>query len=146
MKWFLFGIIVFNTQLSLAQTRRDSIRQTVKQYSLGINVEELRNKEISAFADSINQYTGGSLPNFLFDECLDWNASYWPNMHSATSVRWMVLEKVNNKAALKLILNSGIPQLKLRCRYIADTVYPYLAVPGIKKSFFQLIRKRYRQL
>ena len=146
MKWIFGALIIFHVQLACAQTRRDSIRQVVVSISVGINGKELRNQEIAAYADSINRYTGGELPHFLFDLCLDWKASYWPDMHTATSVRWMILEKANNKAALKLLLNSGSPQLKLTCKHTADTVYPYLAVPMIKKSFYQLIRKRYRQL
>ena len=135
-----------NVQLSCAQTRRDSIRQVIGSISIGINAKELRNKELSVYADSINRYTGEKLPNFLYDLCLDWKASYWPDMHSATSVRWMILEKVNNKAALKLVLHKHEKQLKLRCDHIADKVYPYLSVPMIKKSFYQLMKKRYNQL
>ena len=146
MKWIFWSQIILNVQLSCAQTRRDSIRRVVDSIGVGINFKELRDKEISTFADSIDGCNGGELPHFLFEICLDWNASYWPDMHTATSVRWMILEKVNSKAALKLILKSNNPQLKLRCEHTADTMYPFLAVPMIKKSFYQLIRKRYRQL
>jgi len=145
MKWFFFSLIIFHVQLCNAQTRIDSIRKARNSMSTGINFIELREKKISAYADSINRYTGGVLPNFLFDLCLDWKAEYWPGLHTATSVRWMILEKVNNKTSLKLILNTRDKRLKSRCNHVSDNVYPYLSVPMIKQSFYQLIRKRYRQ-
>lgn len=146
MKWFFFSSIILHMQIACAQTRTDSIRKVVKSLSKGINATQLRNEEISAFAGSINKYTGGRLPNFLFDICLDWQAAYWPDLHAATSVRWMILEKVNNKISLKLILKTRYKRLKLHCNHVSDNFYPYLAIPMIKKSFYKLIRKRYRQL
>ncbi len=100
MRQLFFSLLIFHVQLSYAQTRTDSIRKTKDSIIIGINFIELRNKEISAYADSINRYTDGALPSFLFDLCLDWKAAYWPDMHTAISVRWLILEKVSNKASL----------------------------------------------
>jgi hypothetical protein len=128
------------------QTNQDSSKSFITVSPLKVDIGQENLKKIVVFADSINKYYGGPPPQFIFDVCFDWNASFWPDLHSPTSVRWQILEEVTNKKALKMILKIQDKRMKLKCSHITDKVYPYLTVPMINKSFYQLMRKRFRQL
>ncbi len=64
---------------------------------------------------------------------------------SFACLKWMVLEKVNNKQTLKKILDSKDLRLKEKCGYSND-FYPHLVIPMIEESFYQLVLKRYNEM
>jgi len=133
-------------QFLFAQVISDTSQDVLVTVGIGINFKKLRDDKIRTYADSLNNYRTGKLPDFLFDECIDWHKSFWESLHSAVSVRWIILEKVYCKQALKAILDSQDKRLKKVCDHQCDKIYPYLAVPMIEKSFYQLVTKRYKQL
>lgn len=143
MKTGLFLVLFFNVQFLIAQTKND----TIITVSVGLGIDRIkeRQEKIKDFADSINNYTGGALPNFLFDECFDSQSNLWDGLHSPVSLRWKVLEKVSSKDALKRILATHDKRLKTKCSYNKGS-NPEITIPMIEKSFCQLIRKRYKQL
>jgi hypothetical protein len=106
MKLFLSCLVMLQVQFSFARRVSDITQKVKYGIKIGVNFREQAQEEISAYADSINSHQRGSLPYFLFDPCLDWKKSYWPDMHTATSVRWAILKKVNNKQALKMIIQT----------------------------------------
>jgi hypothetical protein len=144
MKRFLVCILILKGQALVAQVHADSIGKVIVPITLSFAKQ--REWKITSYADSINNYKGDIMPSFLFNACFDWNASLWEGLHSPVSLRWKILLKVNNKQTLKMILLTHDKRLRQRCSHISDDVYPYLAVPMIKKSFYQLIKERYRQL
>lgn len=105
------------------------------------NIDSILNN----YADSLNHYAKGELPFFLFNKCFDLQRSLWKGFHEPISLRWAILEKVNNKESLKIILNSHDMKLKLKCAYDKGSK-PQIVIPMIEKSFYQLIKKRYMQL
>lgn len=141
MKVWLFFLLLFNVQHLIAQTNND----TVVTVRLGTGIDRIKEKEarISLFADSINNYTGGKLPRFLLNKCFDRQSNLWKGPHSSVSPRWKILEKVNNKEALKRILSTNDKRLKRKCKYSKDSE---ITMPMIKESFYQLLWKRYEQL
>ncbi|GAA3968853.1 hypothetical protein [Mucilaginibacter dorajii] len=146
IKMLLFFIVIFKVQLLFAQEVKDTTQKVTVKVGLKVDLIKQRHDKINAYADSINSYISGKLPDFLFDECFDWQKSFWPDLHSAVSVRWEILEKVHNQRALKAILNTRNKKLKRICDHKSDKVYPYLSVPMIEKSFYQLIQRRYKQI
>jgi hypothetical protein len=142
MKTGLFFILFFQAQFLVAQKNDTIVNPT---FGIGIDRVNERQKKITVFADSLNNYTGGELPNFLFDECFDLQSNLWEGFHSPVSLRWKVLEKVNNPQILKKILDTHDKRLNKRCYYDKGS-NPAIVIPMIKKSFRQLIRKRYKQL
>jgi len=143
MKIILLFTLIFNVQSSIAQINKDT--SITVSAGVGINRVEERQKKITEFADSLNNYTVGTLPYFLFNECFDNQSNLWEGFHSPVSLRWRVLEQVHNKEALKRILAQHDKRLKRKCRYDKGA-YPEFTIPMIKKSFRQLLRKRQRQL
>lgn len=129
--------------MTFAQTKRDSIEKLLS--SVSSPLKKLHVVEIAPYVDSINNYRD-SLPRFLLNPCFDWNASLWEDAHSPISLRWEILSKVTNMKALETIILQKDKRLKLHCSHSSDKVYPYLAMPMIDQSFYQLIRKRYQQL
>jgi len=144
MKLIIICILLFNVQLLFAQHIPDSIRSKIDFKTM--DFKEENEKELHSYIDSINSYTKGPLPNFLADECFDWRSYLWNGLHSPVSLRWIILTKVSNKKALKAILDRNDKRLKQVCGRKHDKVYPYLSVPMIEMSFYQLIQKRYKQL
>jgi len=143
MKIALLFILLFNVQFLIAQKNTD----TMVTVSVGIGIDKVkeRQEKINSFADSINNYVVGAIPDFLFDECFDNQSNLWTGLHSPASLRWQVLEKVSNKEAIKYILATHDKRLKRKCTYDKGS-NPELIIPMIKKSFYQLLRKRHKQL
>ena len=143
MKTSLFFLLFLNVQFLNAQNNKDtSIHVSV---GLGIDRVKERQQKINIFADSLNNYKGKGLPRFLFDECFDLQRNLWNGFHSPVSLRWKVLEKVNNKQALKKILDAHNKRLDQKCDYDKGS-NPEIIIPMIEESFYQLIQARYRQL
>jgi hypothetical protein len=143
IKISLFFILFFSVQSLSAQRNND----TVVTISVGLGIDKVkeRQKKIKCFADSINNYKGGVLPTFLFNECFDLESNLWNGLHSAVSLRWNVLKKVSNKEALKKILASHDKRLKRKCNY-DKSANPLIEVPLIRKSFYDLIQIKLSQL
>ena len=142
MRLRLLLIFLLNQTILSAQTSDTAITASA---GLSIDKVKQRQERINAFADSINNYKGGALPEFLFNECFDAQSDLWDGMHSPVSLRWKVLEKVNSKQALKQVMAMHDKRLKTKCRYDKSS-NPEIEIPLIRKSFCQLIRKRYKQL
>lgn len=130
---------MFKIQFLSAQEVNDTIPK------IGIDRVKAREEKITVYADSINNYVSGTLPDFLFDECFDLQSSLWQGFHSPVSLRWKVLEKVTNKQALKAILDTHDKRLDKKCSYDKGS-NPEIVVPMIEQSFCQLMGKRYKQL
>lgn len=143
MKRGVLFIFIFTAQFLVAQNKNDSI-VTVK-VGLGIDKVKERQEQIKRFADSLNYYSSGKLPSFLFDECFDNQLFLWDGLHSPVSLRWKIIEQVENKDALKQILSSKDNRLKRKCNYDKGS-NPEITIPMINKSFFELLQKRYEQL
>jgi hypothetical protein len=137
----LFVILLLNVQFLIAQSDT-SVHVSV---GLGIDRVKERQEKMNVFADNINNYKGGILPEFLFDECFDLQSNLWDDLHSPVSLRWRVLEKATNRQALKSILDMHDKRLKQKCNYDKGS-HPEIIIPMIKRSFYRLIRKRYKQL
>lgn len=140
--YLLLFLVVINFSKLYAQ-EPDSLNKYL--FVSVIRGEELE-KELKQLADSINHFSGEELPSFLKDECLDWQGRYWEGLHSPTSVRWEVLKRVENKRALRELLQIGSENLKKRCSWKKLDVYPFLEIPDINKSFYELIKLRLTQL
>jgi hypothetical protein len=110
-----------------------------------VSVDEINERRISRYVDSINSYIEGEIPYFLTDACFDYRRSYWPNFHSPISVRWSILKQVKNKKAVKRILKTNDPRLKKTC-YTGERDSSGIKVPDIEKSFFDLLKEKYDQL
>ena len=143
MRKYLIFILLFSSQLLVAQKKNDTL--VTVSVGLGIDKELEREEKITFYANTINSYDGGDLPAFLFDSCFDTQIDLWEGLHSPVSLRWMVLEQVYNKEALGLILSSQDKRLKSKCKY-DKRANDGIVIPMIKKSYFELIQKRYKQL
>ena len=144
MKYLLLIGFSITATVAIAQVR-DSTQVHV---TPGLYIDRIKekNNKLTLFSDSLNSYSKGPLPAFLFNPCFDWDTSLWDDAHSPTSLRWKVLSKVTNKKGLKTILSSNDNRLKEHCNHLSDSIYPRLSVPRIKESFYQLIKERYKQL
>ncbi len=142
MKIVLILFILFNAQFLIAQKHNDT---AFNLNGLRLDRVKERNQKIVIYADSINLYSGGKIPNFLINECFDLQSYLWQGFHSPISLRWKILGKVNNKKALKRLLDSNDKRLLSICNYEKGT-NPEIVVPLIGKSFYELIWKRYKQL
>lgn len=135
-------ILMFCTYHLSAQDKGDS---DVIRSSFHIDFVKEREKAIAVFSDSINNYNGEKVPCFLYNECFDLNAPLWRGFHFTRSLRWQVLQKVNNKQALAMLLKTDRKKMDKRCTTLnKEKQEDYL--PFIEKSFWQLIRKRYKEL
>jgi hypothetical protein len=98
-------------------------------------------KNMTVFADSLNNLPEESpLPTFLFNECFDWKAAYWPDFHQPISLRQLVVSKVTNRLVIEKILKDDNPLLRKVCGYNS------LPVPDAEKSFYELFRLRFTEL
>lgn len=136
-------LFLFTTRFLVAQNKNDTL--VTVSVGLGIDKVKERRETLKGFADSLNYYKGGALPYFLFDECFDKQSFLWDGLHSPASLRWKILEKVENKDALKKIISSNDKRLKRKCKYDKGS-NPEILIPMIEKSFFELLQKRYDQL
>lgn len=134
-------VLTLGNYSSIAQRNNDSVVIV----NVGIDRVKERHEVLKLFADSINTYSGGVLPEFLFDECFDFQRNLWDGFHLPSSLRWKVLIEVKNKDALKKILSTHDKRLKRKCRFDIS-MNPEIVIPMNNKSFFQLIRKRYKEL
>ena len=112
-----------------------------KEYDYKIN----RDKLIKNYADSVNRiYTINDIPDFLFNECLEYNITLRKGYHSSESVRWEILKKVTNKNALRMVLQSKDGRLKAHCRkYKQDNK---LKIDYSDMTFYELVQKRFKSL
>lgn len=142
--FLLIGLLLIAT-FATAQTKKDSDQVHA---TPGLHIDRIKERkgQLAKFADSLNNYNGGVLPNFLFDVCIDWNTSYREDSHKAISVRWLILQHVTNKRSLKLIIEKHDKRLNKICNKGSNNDYPRLEVPMIRKTFCQLIRARYKQI
>jgi|SRR6185503_7502084 len=143
MKWFLFFLISFPIPKLYGQEYKVKSQLRDSTATKGYIFEVETKAKMSAYADSLNNYNGGPLPSFILRPCLDWDKGYWPDLHTAVSIRWLILQKVNNKNALKMVLRTNDSRLKQICTQKADK---FLSIPMIEDTFYQLIKKRYKEL
>ena len=142
MKWFLFSLLLFSIHFSSAQKAND----TTKFITVSPGLKVIRNDDIKAYADSINNYVeGNDVPNFLLDKCFEFDNMLWKSFHPSSSVRWEILSMVSNKRALKTIMQEFSVKLKRKCS--AERIHAYkVSIPTANQSFYELMRKRYMQL
>ena len=149
MKWFLLGFAIFLFKFSVAQ-RKDTLSQEFLMNIAPLLIDSIPavptnyEKLSIVYADSINNYPLGKIPDFLFDKCLDTHSPR--SFHGGPSFRWMILEKVTNKRVLQAIMNKYAKLLKRKCRDRIRGKYAYLNVDLIELSFYQLFQKRYAEL
>lgn len=143
MRIHLISILLFICQFSFAQSRKDSIIPIVTY--LRIDRVKERQEKIDAFAAKIDKYEKGELPDFLFNECFDFQGGVSMGFHMRRSIRWEVLKRVNNKHALGLILKSRDKRLEKKCIEGSSSMYD-ASIPMIDQSFRQLMHKRYKEL
>lgn len=135
-------IIILLILASICGIAQDSLMQT----NVGIRIDrkEQRTIIIQTFADSINSTVDNNLPNFIYDECFDYNNSLLEGFHSNLSSRWKVLEKVTNLFALETILNSNDKSLKAKCSKSFNK--EIMEMQFARKSYFQLAKKRLKEI
>lgn len=104
-----------------------------------------RSKLIKSYADSLNNYSVlNNVPEFIFNECFEYDIKLRKDYHSTASIRWEILKKVTNKEALQMILKTDAPRLKIKCtKYKGDRK---LKNTFSDKSFYDLLKKRYDAL
>lgn len=110
-------------------------------YFAHVSNDSLKAKTFHEYADSINNFQTGNLPYFIQDPCLDLTVGLWKSFHSPMSIRWEILQKVNNKAALKRVLATKDRSLFLKCSSKSTFQIPYF-----DKSYKYLIKKRIKEL
>jgi hypothetical protein len=145
MKYIILFLFVASSQNSFAQNGKDSGKYVLPDSTIKLDFAKRRLDAMAKYVESINNYTSGALPGFLFEQCFDQRVTLWETLHSPASLRWEVLKKVTNKHALKQILDTQCKALKIVCDY-KPTSYPHLVIPMIEKSFYELIEERYKQL
>lgn len=142
MKILFILIFVSNTLYLSAQNKHDSM---IVSTHLRIDRVKERQRKIDIFADSINNYNGGNVPCFLYNECFELNAPLSRGFHSSVSLRWQVLQRVNNRKALKMLLKSANKkELNKKCSLDRDNQEDHISL--IDKSFGALIRKRFKEM
>ena len=142
MKMLLILVPILSTCCLFAQNKSDSV---TPETHLRIDRVKERQRKINMFADSINNYNGGDVPGFLCDECLDIQTNSFFGFHSGLSLRWEILQRVNNKKGLKMLIKADDKKLNKKCALMNAENYGD-GIPLIDKSFRDLIRKRYKQL
>lgn len=143
MKCCLVISMLLCTTMAAAQTLRDT---SLLSLHYGIDRVAQQKELLKLYSDSITNYKAGNLPAFMSDLCIDWNASLWKDLHSPVSICWKILSNVSDKRVLLLLLQHHKKQLKKVCLRRSENVYPYLKVPMIELSFYELIKKRYLQM
>ncbi len=145
MKWILLLLSLINFHSLFSQNINDSISIEDLIHCISINGLEIQRQKYAAYADSLNNYSGGEIPFFFNDLCIDWQRSFWEGLHTPMSIRWYIISKVTNKEALKKLLSSDDKKLHEICSMQKDPVLSR-TVPMIELSYYELIKKRYNQL
>jgi hypothetical protein len=136
---FLFILYFFNIN---AQKSDSTIIQMVS-----INTIEKKQNAIEAYSDSINNFNGFDVPDFLFNPCLDLEGIFRLGPHDRESKRWKILNNVNNLEALKSISEIDNKRLKKVCKNRKGWNKKIISnFDMIELSFYALIQKRINQL
>ncbi|MDI9364940.1 MAG: hypothetical protein QM541_08310 [Flavobacterium sp.] len=107
--------------------------------SLGNNIFNV-SYQMKIYADSLNSLKNSdNLPSFVFNACFDNQPVYWTNLHTAISLRKMVLDSVTNKIALERLSNDN--RLTDVCKSCKD-----IKIPLLEKSFSELSKERLKEL
>jgi len=112
---------------------------------LSVNLLDKKEEEFSNYADSINNYSGGEIPSFFHNLCIDWQRSFWQGLHSPMSIRWYIISKVTNKEALGKLIATNVESLHEICSMQRDEALS-LPLPMIELSYYELLVKRYNEL
>lgn len=134
----IFALLV-NSLSVFAQKGSDNNEKFI--YSAHISMDSIKAKKFHEYADSINNFQLGKLPSFIQNPCLDLTVGLWKSFHSPMSIRWEILQKVNDKATLKRILATKDRSLFLKCSSKSTFQIPYF-----DKSYKYLIKKRIKEL
>ena len=98
--------------------------------------------ELKIYSDTLNNLSRESpLPDFLFNERFDYKKHLWPSLHSPTSLRHLVIDKVTNRSVIERILQDSNPSLHKICNRPDE-----FAVPDGDKSFYELFKLRYAEM
>ena len=144
MKCFLTFLLLINFNFFSAQIP-DSTKIII--VGFGIDFKERDKKLLVAYVDSIHNFDGNNLPNFLHNPCLDFENIFKVGFHNRESHRWKILSKVNNIEALKSILEMDNKMLKKVCKDKKGLNKKYISeVEMIDLSFASLIQRRIDQL
>lgn len=147
MKKVLLIIFILKPVFSFGQVLKDSSNKLPTEFTINVDVAALKNQRVNSYVDSINCYRGGELPRFLLDKCFELtNRDFWPGLHKPISVRWLILKKIDDKKTLERILKRKDERLKQKCGYVIPKEYPSLDIPMINISFYELMKKRYKEL
>ncbi len=143
MKYFF--TILFLTYLNFFYAQEsDTTKEPV---IFSINFEQKKEKAIEIFADSINNFNGKDVPNFLYNPCLDLTSTFRLGFHDLESKRWRILNNVNNIEALQSILKINDKRLQKVCKnkknWSKKTIKEFNL---IELSFYEMIQKRIDQL
>ena len=99
-------------------------------------------------ADSINRLElDDTIHYFLYNVCLDYQKQYWIDLHHPLPLRKLIVDKVTNQKAIKLILFKYKDTLDEPCSPCIETKekpigLTYYSIPLIKESFVDLLRNR----
>lgn len=161
MKNLIIFLFIHFINFTFSQVKSDTIKKQLYQDHLCVKTSEGKQTSIfdeedgmvgldrtkqrfykrKVYIDSLNNYSGGKLPEFITNKCFDMKGDLWEGIHEYPSLRWNMLKNVNNTFVLKKILNSKDKRLKEVC---ATTFAEN--IPFIKKSFYDLTKKRYLEL
>ena len=134
----IFAILVKSLSIFAQETSANNEKVI---YLAHVSMDSIKAKIFHEYADSINNFQTGNLPSFVQNPCFDLNVGLWKSFHSPMSIRWEILQKVNNKAALKRILTTKDRSLFLKCSSKSTFQIHYF-----DKSYKYLIKKRIKEL
>ena len=99
------------------------------------------NYQMKIYADSLNFLVKtDSLPSFVFNPCFDNKPIFWKSLHSAVSLRKMILDNVTNKVVLERLYKNN--KLKIICIISSKEI----EIPLSEKSFSELSKERLKEL
>jgi hypothetical protein len=141
-KYFLIMLCIYLVSSNVfGQLKIDTTKRYIDT-TVTIHLADFINadKQLTLYADTLNNLKRtDKLPKFLYNPCFDNQPILWTNLHSAVSLRNMLLGKVENKEVLKRIMNDK--ELSKKCQIITDIKIPY-----IDKSFSQLSKERLKKI
>ena len=104
-------------------------------------------------ADSINRLKNenDSLPNFLYNPCLDYQKAFWLDMHHPLPIRKLIVDKITNQRAIEIILSRQVSALDKPCKACGEIKkepigLTYFTIPLLKESFTDLLINRLYEL